>query len=368
MTAIARKITYPQTSLNFRSAGGQDIIKQFLIEFDQLLKDSGLIRSVEAGQLDLTTSISDLAMTNVFDSANSATAIFDLATTTGTPQVSYAPLIYLFDDSLQATDPVKLKFEFFYFRANKKTTLDGTEVPLFGVKITNTYKGYDQVNYQHMFVGQYTGDDAGTYNAFPQKGYLLHNGLNSLVCYEKTSGYLYLNICPGARMSSRYGTIENPVNSVVHITLSRNRNLAGSITNKNLTYIVQSSIFAANAGGINGTSTYNYVAKPNWADYTIHASGIYQSTAQLQTPFNASAYYKQGSFYTWATTAYDPVEQKLYYNPFILIGNNIMAAGSTGLIYEMEIGGVSKNYLCISQVDTGGYPYHVDQCLLVYFN
>lgn len=299
MTAIARKITYPQTPLTFRAAGGQDIVKQFLIEFDQLLKDAGLIRSVEAGQLDLSSSISDLAMTNVFDSANSATAIFDLTTTTGTPQVSYAPLIYLFDDSLQSTDPVKLKFEFFYFRANKKTTLDGTEVPLFGVKITNTYKGYDQVNYQHMFVGQYTGGTDGTYNAFPQKDYLIHNGLNSLICYEKTSGYLYLNICPGARMSSRYGAIENPLNSVVHITLSRNRDLAGSITNKNLSYIVQRQLVAVSATLTFTSSGYNYVATTIWLDYTIHTSGIYSSTNQLQTPFNASAYYKQGSFYTW---------------------------------------------------------------------
>ena len=58
MTAITRKITYPQTPLTFRAAGGQDIVKQFLIEFDQLLKDAGLIRSVEAGQLDLSSSIS----------------------------------------------------------------------------------------------------------------------------------------------------------------------------------------------------------------------------------------------------------------------------------------------------------------------
>ena len=219
-----------------------------------------------------------------------------------------------------------------------------------------------------MFVGQYTGATAGMYNAFPQKDYLLHNGLNSLVCYEKTSGYLYLNICPGARLTTRYGATENPLNSTVHIMMSRNRDLAGSITNKNLTYIVQSSMFAASGGANPIGATYNYVVKSNWADYTIHASGIYQSTAQLQTPFNASAYYKQSSFYTWATTAYDPVEQKLYYNPFILIGNNIMSAGSTGLIYEMERDGITKNYLCISQLDTGGYPYHVDQCLLVYFN
>lgn len=368
MTTINRKCAYPDINPTLRLTNGQLPMKNHIQQFDQLLKDIGLLRTATVGQLD-TTNIPDLDLTQCFSNLS---AYWNYNTTQA---VFYAPLEYSFDDSLQATNPVVIKFEFFYFRPEIRTVLNTLEMPHFGVKITISGQTNTIVLWQvPSFVSPTVGS---TYSqSFPIGNYYtMYANQESYICYDKLKGYLYINYCPSFKYSLTAGTSSYiPLKSSVHLLISRSRDNTNSITNSYIKVIgqVPNTLYTSTITNYGGGSIYNLTDSSCFYFYISPYSAaysLYQSDVGFQTPLNATVNYNNGRFYTYMTMDYDGSNTALKYDPYVLIGHKDMSTARTGLIYSIKINDTeTKNFLCISQADTGGYPYSANQVLLVYYN
>lgn len=367
MTTINRKCTYPDVNPNLRKSGGQLPFKNHIKEFDQLLKDIGLIRTTTTGQLD-TNNIEDLDLSLCFTSLSS---YWNYNTN---QSVWYAPLEYAFDDSLQSLYPVIIKFEFFFFRAHIRTILDVTEMPHFGCRITISGQVTPIVLWQipsfHASLSPSTSQ-TWTLNNYAT----IYKNRESYICYDKQKGYLYINYCPSLRYTlGGQSTASIPLNSSIHLLINRSKDNFNNITDDYIKVISQipntnynaSFTYTTNSNGSLSTnrSVFYYYISP-YAPPTP----LYQSDIGFQTPYSATINYNNGQFYTYMTTNYDASNSALKYDPFVLIGNKDMSTALTGLIYNIKINDTeTKKYLCISQDDTGGYPYSANQVMLVYYN
>lgn len=370
MATIDRLCTYPVFNAHFRKPGGQDTIKRFIKDFDTLMRDAGLVRTALENQLDVDNIDDlniDLCFTNVTGSCwnyNNDQAVY------------YAPLEYGFNDSLQASSPVTLKFEFFYFRYNYRSSVNPNDVPYFGCKITVSNNMSTQVIWQHPWITKnwYANHD---WNWPIHDLRSVFNEKKSNICYEKDKGYLFLNLCPDYRYNISGADIAGPTFPIIMMCVGRSKDMNGNITSDYIRLIhrwhyTNTQNTTSNSwayGSSNFRATSDRSALSSYVLSGRPSVDIYESNIQFQVPYNASTYYNQGNYYTYMTPIYDTNNKIPVYDPFILIGNKIMGGYETASIYNIKLNdNETKKYLAISQTDISGYPYHSNQCILVYYN
>lgn len=355
-----------------RQAGGQNYIKQYIKDLDTLLKDVGLLRTVTAGQLDVNN-IPDLDIDSIF-AVNGSFWNFNT-----TKSAWHQPIEYGFNDALQASSPVIIKFEFFFFCPNYYTIPHPvTNRPYFGCKVTVSTSSNSQVIWQLL---PFTASQSSSTNAntWPLSDIILvSSNRNSLICYNKDKGYLYLNYCPDARYNLIYGNPSTtgshnqyPTNSCIHLLVERSRNVTGPTPDyiRVVSTAPQFSNGNASYGGGSFTSNPN---KNIFYSYVITASpsfAVYESSQQFSVPLNADTYSKDGKHFIYMSTIYDVITQSPTSDPFVLIGSARLPSGTSTTTYDVNINSnETKTYLALSTTDNGGYPYNVNQCLLVYFD
>lgn len=372
MTAITRLCQYPVTGPGFRtSLTSQNSIKQYIRDFDMLMLDAGLLKSTLANQLD-TLNIPTLDVSPCFTS-NAQRWNFD-----NNQAVYYAPLEYVFDDT---GAPFTIRFEFFYYRPNARATTANlaNEIPFFGCKVSIINSAYTQVLWQIPYSARSSSPESSLTQVFDSYT-LLYPMRKSMICYDKNLGYLYLNLCPDTRISLNFSqTGNNPTLSGIHLLISRSKNGNNQITGDFLRVIAQKdritdlgATIVSSYPTTTSTLTSGILPTSAFYSYTVPFSpsaAIYQSDTQFQVPFDSTLFYKNGEFVMQMSTIYDPVNQIPVYDQFVLIGNRAISTGQTGSVISINVNDTEvKNYLIISQTDTGGFIFNANQVLLVYFN
>ena len=368
MATIERLCQYPIFDSNFRKPGGQDTFKKHIKDLDTLLKDIGLVRTSLENQLDVDN-IDDLDISLCFTSLNS---VWQWNTSQA---VFYKPIEYGFNDSLQGTRPVTIKFEFFFFRFNRRTSLNPNDNPYFGCKVTVSNGVYTQSIWQHPYVSRSGYDDA-SYDNWPIYDLRsVYNNRKSMVCYDKEKGYFFLMYCPDYRYNLLSGANNPPAFPCLFLMVERSHNSNGAITTDYTRFI--GTISATNTDGSGYYYGNSYLSKydsnrQGFYSFVLCGSpsvDIYESNVQFQVPYNANTYYNNGNYYTYMSVIYNSKEKIPEYDPYVLIGNKIMGGYETSTIYNIKLNDQeTKKYLAISQNDMTGYPYSSTQCLLMYYN
>lgn len=374
MATIDRLCQYPVYNSNFRKPGGQDTFKQHIKDLDTLLKDIGLVRTALENQLDVDN-IDDLDISLCF---TSLTSVWQWNTNQA---VYYKPIEYGFNDALQGINPVTIKFEFFFFRFNiRVSTLNPNDCPYFGCKITVSNGLYQQVIWQHPFMYRNTYNNGNTFdNQWPIHDLRsVYNNRKSNVCYDKDKGYFFLMYCPDFRYNLLISNQNPPSMPLILLSVSRSRNSNGEPTTDylRLVNIISQQITSSDGNyGNYGNANMTRYDSNRQMYYSYVLSGrasvdIYESNTQFQVPYNANTYYNNGEYYTYMSLIYNTNEKIPVYDPFILIGNKVMAGYETSTLYNIKLNDFeTKKYLAISGGDTGGgYPYASSQCLLMYYN
>lgn len=372
---IIRNCAYPVINEKIRDVGGQDPLKQHIKDFTKLLLDVGLVRSVLPDQLDVNN-IPDLDLNVVFPNDVTVTNLywnFD-----NVRAVYHKPIEFAFVDSLQAASPVKIKFEFFFFSPHRRTFVSVEENkkfrPYFGCKTTVSNGIFSQINWDIL---PYSATQIGTataYNSWPiDTIQLLYTQKKSIVCYNSDTGYFYLNHCPTTRYNLDIGNSTNliPITSCFHMCVSRSKDNNGNISSNFLRYITKKEIYSlSNSSALNASGTYNISKASNFYSRIISYNptvALYESHEQFITPNNAATYSGNNQYFTYMSYAYNSSTKVPEYDPYVLIGNKAMSTAESNLFYDIKVNNSeTKKYVCVSQDDTYGYPYNVNQVLLFY--
>lgn len=369
MATIDRLCTYPIFNNATRDPGGQNTIKEFIKDLDTLLTDAGLVRTISSDHLDVDD-IDDIDLSTLYTNIN------DYWNYNRNQSAFYKPIEYNFDDELQTIDPIKIKFEFFYFRYNKLTAANvNISVPLFGVYITVSNSRYSQSFWQTPYVCR-SGYDIGHDTGFQTNRYrTLNDSRVSNICYDKDKGYLLLNICPGFRFTNIGPDQPAPTIPIIFLCVHRSHDKDGNITKDFIRLIARNNytINTTSNGWYYNSSYFRHsISRNAMLSYVLSyysSIDIYESNTQFQVPYNVENFYNNTNYYTYMSTIYDVNNRIPVYDPFVLIGNTVMAGFESTSIYNIKLNdNETKNYLAISQYDMCGYPYHANQCLLMYYN
>lgn len=295
MAKIIRNIPYPKLDDLYTS---QQELKNCIKSIDQMFLDAGLQRSADSGQLD-TNNIPDLDLQWFHAAGQNTGALYPLQNgTTNRTYIDYAPLVYMYTDTLHSTKPVYIKLLFRLCRCDayhaSKTKYLYTLIP--NINIASSMNGSGNVQISML------NSDPNVYiQTLPVITYtstatiLLHKFLttsnNSFVYYNESKGLFYCNILPNYKQTyidtttnitlagakflnyNRYFPfinmyiIRNDVNCYVDILTAFNVSLSTSATNYDTSFSTISHFFYSDNTFYNDSVNNNYFE--SWKSFSL---------------------------------------------------------------------------------------------------
>lgn len=340
--------------------GGQDKCKQFIYDFNSAMLNIGLVRSADAGQLDVDN-ISDVSFTGLVDN----TTVYPAANNSSCT-VFYAPIIYIFTDSLQASAPITLKYEFGFGKTlMHNSSTQPTLAACFITRLTITFKTqtftFDSA--PHLLYSSNTNASTAI-NIANGNYFTRYIDKNSAASYNADKGYLFLNICPNITFNSDYYTQYNAYpNSFIGFVLQRsmvdNAPTGDYISLINFNSYVSNNTIA-NSAAISATSYSRRIINSSSTSSTF--------TTSFQLPTSSVSFMKNGQYYVGMSTQLDINNNIPVYDPYVLLINSAGALQSN-IIYDVNISdSESYQYITIANNDICSYPFNNANGLLVYFS
>lgn len=320
---ISSSVTYPSANGNILVTS-QLSVKQCLIDINNIMLSSGLVRSVDTGQCDTTSTstIADVALKKYTSST-------DISSTTN--YTAFPPLIYILTDSWQSTKPVYIRIELRIAQCNQYNNNISSPnqigyICYANVKIGGSTDGAGTITSQYAEQNLYhTYAINATSNTVM---YDYHNKSNSYVNWNSTKGIVNVNICP----NMLYWITPAPtyVFTTAQVRFSLVRFVIKRLSDGTCIIIFPNCVYAAQS-----TNNVSYgISKI----YYLNGTGIYADT----TNDSLNTFKQQRQNYVNNKIVTTPItvllsDGSIDYDPYILIGSTYILGYRSDTRYDVVI-------------------------------
>lgn len=218
-------------------------IKECISNFNDAMLQSNMIRTNHVGQLDFKNFpdfnyLNYLAVSGEF----------------GTVLYTYPPLIYTFNDIINAEHPLYLKFEFYYYFIHSNTKSSKMNAIVLAAKLTLSKMETFDISQSFNFTRQQY--IAGSASDRVVKSDIKYYAYSEIINYKNN---LFLNICPNYSVNvNSYGA--NMILSLINFNLYRSDDGFVIINAPTLTISVSTSVntaYVMNISNINSATDFN---------------------------------------------------------------------------------------------------------------
>lgn len=322
---VNQLINYPLTSTILST---QEDVKKCIVDVNNAMIAAGLIRAADTGQINATSvsTINSVVLTKATGVAG-ATGM----ATTAAQNVAFPPLLYVLNDSFQATKPVYIRLEFRISQVNGYNNNISAPniisyVPYVNVKIGGSTDGASTItsqvaetNLYHTYLNN-TNTNVSLYS--------YHNIQQSYINYNNTKNILNVDICPGmlhwtSPLSTAFTSTGTNRHSLIRFVLKRLSD--GSCM------IIMPELNTASSSPTNNVYTASKIFYLNGTSVTSDSNNSTVNTFKQQR--NS---YINGNIVTSAASVLLS-DSSMEYDPLILIGATHILGFKSGVRYDVVI-------------------------------